>query len=182
MEGKSKRYLGSNEVFVYVRGSDKPAIIDWECVEILKGYGFYLCDGYVARIERGDNRNGVKHFLHHLIVGKPEGNDQIVAFVSGDRFDCRVANLHFEDSKDAHSWQYGMSGIHPANTSGYKGVHWCKQKGKWLAEHKHKRKRVLQEWYDDPEEAARAYDRALVKYKGPYAKTNKMMGLIDDAT
>ena len=60
------------------------------------------------------------------------------------------------------------------NTSGYKGVSWAADRGKWVA--------VIcvdkcQRWlgaFDDPAEAAIAYNEAALRYHGEFARLNEV--------
>jgi hypothetical protein len=59
------------------------------------------------------------------------------------------------------------------NTSGYKGVHWAKNVGKWWAYiHVDGAYKNLG-YFTSKEDAARAYDEAAVKYYGEFAFLNK---------
>lgn len=59
-----------------------------------------------------------------------------------------------------------------SNTSGYRGVTHVKRGGKWQASYRHGDKLLYLGRYDTPEEAARAYDRAVIGIKGNHAITN----------
>lgn len=65
------------------------------------------------------------------------------------------------------------------NSSGFKGVSWCAQSGKWSAHIRpfnHKLKHLG--YFDSRIEAAKAYDSAALEHFGEFARTNKMMGLL----
>ena len=49
------------------------------------------------------------------------------------------------------------------NSSGYLGVHWSKDRGKWVAQISHKGKRIYLGGYETPEEAYNAYLKAKAK-------------------
>lgn len=69
-------------------------------------------------------------------------------------------------------------GLRSDNTSGFKGVSWINREQKWYAQISIKGKYYSLGYFDDPREAARAYDRAAVDLHGEFAKTNKMLGLL----
>lgn len=63
----------------------------------------------------------------------------------------------------------------PPTTSKYKGVSWCKQKGKWrvrIMANKDTRKEIHLGFFDDEEEAAETYNIAAVKYFKEHAVIN----------
>lgn len=65
--------------------------------------------------------------------------------------------------------------IRTDNTSGFKGVTWRKDLGKWNAFIEIKTKRIHLGYFTDPMEAACAYDMAAVKYFGEFAHCNFAM-------
>jgi len=64
------------------------------------------------------------------------------------------------------------------NTSGRRGVRWHKASRKWQSRIKHKEREYHIGYFDDLDEAARAYDKKAVELYGDSAKTNESMGLI----
>ena len=70
--------------------------------------------------------------------------------------------------------------INTDNTSGFKGVVWSKASKRWRATIKVNRRKMHLGYYEDLKEAARAYDMAALKHHGEYAKTNKMLGLLNN--
>lgn len=65
------------------------------------------------------------------------------------------------------------------NTSGYKGVWWAKDRNKFRAEFYYKGQRYSLGSFDDPREAARAYDKKALEIVPEYVLTNKMLGLLN---
>lgn len=61
------------------------------------------------------------------------------------------------------------------NTSGYKGVHWCKQTSSWMARIEADNIRLYLGRFSTALEAANAYDAAALKYHKDFALTNAMI-------
>lgn len=62
------------------------------------------------------------------------------------------------------------------SASGYKGVSWHAKVGKWIAGIKVNQKRINLGYFDNPQDAARAYDAAAEEHFGEFAKTNSDLG------
>ncbi len=118
--------------------------------------------------------NGVakSRMLHRLIMqpdilsGAP--SDHIrrqVDHINGDRLDNRRSNLRWSTM----SQNQANRGPTKKNTSGFKGVSWCKEKRKWAARIQVQNKMVNLGRYDEIEDAVSAYRNAAVNYFGEYA-------------
>jgi hypothetical protein len=104
--------------------------------------------------------------MHHLVMGV--GNDALVDHVNRNGLDNRRANLRF-----ATSSQNAMNRKRQSNnTSGFKGVTWNKLTRQWQAmiQVNHKLERIG--FFDNPEDAARAYDAAARMRFGEFARLN----------
>ena len=103
--------------------------------------------------------------LHRLLLGNPSG---VVDHVNGDPSDNRRINL-----RCATQHQNTQNCSTPRNsTTGFKGVCFDKTKKKYMAHiHPNGRMKFLG-YYDDPIEAAKAYDKAAAFYFGDFAKPN----------
>jgi HNH endonuclease/AP2 domain-containing protein len=62
-----------------------------------------------------------------------------------------------------------------SNTSGYRGVTQIKRSGKWQASYRNGKKLLYLGTYDTAEDAAKAYDRAVIRLKGDRATTNFLL-------
>lgn len=104
--------------------------------------------------------------MHRLILDAPKG--KMVDHISGDCLDNRRENIrvvsHQENSLNRR--------IQKDNTSGFKGVHWNKQSGKWTACIQKGRVSFFLGYFVEREEAARAYDEAASKLHGEFARLN----------
>jgi hypothetical protein len=104
-------------------------------------------------------------FLHRFLANCQHGK-QIVDHISGNTLDNRQENLRIctitENNRNCHK--------NKRNTSGYKGVHWNKEKRKWKAAIKVNRKLIFLGLFDDLEEAYEAYVAASKKYHGEFGR------------
>jgi hypothetical protein len=114
-----------------------------------------------------DKKNGKKKeiFLHRFLADCQHGK-QIVDHISGNTLDNRQENLRIctitENNRNCR--------MNKKNTSGYKGVHWDKERRKWKAVIKVNRKTILLGRFDDPEKAYEAYVAASKKYHGDFGR------------
>ncbi len=93
--------------------------------------------------------------------------EQDIDHIDGNRTNNRIENLR----EATRSQNNGNSKIARNNTSGYKGVQWCKTTKKWRSVIWINNKRKCLGRYDDIENAAKAYHEAAIVYFGVYAKT-----------
>lgn len=111
-------------------------------------------------------------YMHRQIMNI-ENNFQI-DHINNDGLDNRRENLRVCTLKENQHNQR----ISSRNTTGYKGVHKCRNKGlvsdKWTASIKSKYIGM----FDSPIKAALAYDNMAIKLFGEFAKTNKSLGLL----
>lgn len=117
---------------------------------------------YAARSVRASAGWTVER-MHSFLTGWP-----FVDHVNGDGLDNRRANLR----RATPSQNCANKGTPANNTSGFKGVSWHKATGRWRAYVGGSRDRQELGFFDDIEEAARAYDAAAIARYGEFARPN----------
>jgi len=137
------------------------AQIDIEDVEKVSAYRWVMAHGYVKK-------NRPSEYLHQFLIGKQTGyvNDHI----NRDPLDNRKSNLRFLK----HSENLCNRGLPQNNTSGYKGVSFSNKRGKWCSfiHLKNIAERYVGT-FNNPVDAAVAYNNAMKKYVGDVAWLNQ---------
>jgi hypothetical protein len=104
--------------------------------------------------------------LHREIMNAPKG--LVVDHINGDSLDNRRANLRLA----THSQNSCNKRKRKNTTSQFRGVCFCKAKGKWDANINLAGKRIWLGSFDSEIEAGKAYDVAAKKYHGEFARLN----------
>jgi hypothetical protein len=105
-------------------------------------------------------------FLHRFILNAPRGME--VDHRNRNGIDCRRNNIRLATTAQNQA----NRGRTQANRSGYKGVSWSEQRRKWLVQITCNGERRHVGRFDDPTEAALAYDRAARDAFGAFARLN----------
>jgi HNH endonuclease/AP2 domain len=137
---------------------DLVASIRWSASSANRIAGGFYAIGWDKRLKR-------KFYMHRLIYGAKPG--EMVDHINGDPLDNRRANLrlcnHTQNCGNSR-WAVGRSG--------YRGVEFQKNTGKWRAYISIKGKSVHLGSVTSKEEAARLYDAAAVGHFGEFATLN----------
>jgi hypothetical protein len=137
------------------------AMIDDEDFELVSRYVWHISYyGYAI--------SGII-FMHRLILGLSVW-DTSVDHINGNKLDNHKSNLR----KCTVAQNIYNSKICSRNKSGYKGVYWNKEKGKWSAQIKYNRKSMHIGYFKNKNDAALAYNRMALRFFGEFARLNNV--------
>ena len=140
----------------------KIAIVDDEDFELVIQYKWRSHKGRNTFYARSDKVG----YLHKFIMSPDQGMQ--IDHRDGNGLNCIRSNLRIATcSQNATN-----AGVRKNNTSGYKGVHFKKNEGKYEAYITYNGKRIGLGLYEDSRDAAHAYDHAAREYFGEFSKTN----------
>jgi len=141
----------------------KDVILDPEDEHLRKFFNVY--NGRLAAVRR---RNGRTEYMHRVITSAPTG--MFVDHINGNPLDNRRSNLRVCTNAE----NLRNRGKTRANTSGYKGVWFNKIANFWYAALTVDGCVKNLGNYSTAEAAALAYNKAVKKYHGNFAKLNKV--------
>jgi len=129
---------------------------------------------WCAKLEHGDFyvvRNGPRPMhgriaMHREITNAQKG--MVVDHINGNTLDNQRFNLRV-CTQGENTRNRAMS---KNNTTGFKGVIWVRERNKYAAQITVNRKCKRIGYFNDPVEAAKAYDDAAKKYHGEFANIN----------
>jgi len=138
----------------------------------LRGYEWFAKKGrntfYArGRVAGGKGKKEALIYMHQEIIEVPKG--MVIDHINHDGMDNRRANLRAATHSQNMCHRKKRSG---ATHSKYKGVCWKKENRKWVAIIGFEKKRIHLGYFRSEIEAARAYDRAAMKYHGEFASLN----------
>lgn len=107
-------------------------------------------------------------YMHRVIMKAPKGKH--IDHINSDGLDNRKCNLRFCNNSQNHM----NVGLRSDNTSGYKGVSYSKGIKKWSSKIWKDGKSIFLGYFDDKDDAARAYNRAAESLFGDFASLNKI--------
>ena len=156
------------EIILYNNKCEEVArtIIDAEDVERVNGYKWHMNgQGYAATRPKGEI---IK--LQHLITNVSANYNNQIDHKDRDRLNNRKSNFRFCTQADNAK----NSTMPTNNTSGFKGVSWLKNNKKWRARITLDNELISLGLFKDILNAARAYNKAALKYHGEFACLNKL--------
>lgn len=143
--------------------SGRSFLIDYKDFHLVRSFRWSVSrEGYVLGYVPG----GKNIKLHRLLMGAKPG--EVVDHVNGNPADCRRANLRITTQRQN---TYNTK-LPKSSTTGYKGVCFDKRKNRYMAHIHPNRTMVFLGYYEKPEEATVAYDKAASFYFGKYARLN----------
>lgn len=119
------------------------------------------------RVAGGKGKEGTLIYIHQEIIEVPRG--MVVDHINHDGMDNRRANLRAATHSQNLRNRKKTSG---ATQSKYKGVCWKKGNRKWQARIGFENKEIYLGCFKNEIDAAKAYDRAAMKYHGEFASLN----------
>jgi len=154
------------------------ALAGWPCITLPTGQQVLVDPGDLAAVSRHTwgvtqenyvraTIDGERVFLHRWLTGAGAG--QVVDHVNGDPLDNRRSNLRVCTTAQNLANKKRPS----TNTSGYKGVVWRPSRGKWEAAIQPRSGYRFLGRFDDPWEAAQAYNAAAIELYGEFARLNE---------
>ena len=110
--------------------------------------------------------------MHRLLIKISKGFE--TDHINRNKLDNRKVNLR-RVNRSQNSINISLRSN---NVSGFKGVHWNKQRNKWRVKLNVNKKEIYLGLYVTQEEAALAYNQAAQKYFGEFAFLNQIGGVV----
>ncbi len=140
------------------------ALVDEMDFEVLSRWKWQYASGYAVHSTHASGHS-VQLKMHRFLTEAKRG--EIVDHIDGDRLNNCRANLRIVSS--SVNAQNRMNEAHLEN---FKGVYFCRQKEKYVSSITVNGHKKTLGYFDDPIQAALAYDVAAVEWFGKDAATN----------
>lgn len=138
----------------------KVALVDDEDFDWVNQFKWYACKGrrrFYGRRTRAKAEGGGKQLLHHFICPKWKFIDH----KNGNGLDNQKENLR-ASSTAQNLRAYCLKAV--GRTSRFRGVSWGRRDEKWAAGIRVSPKKVFLGYFDKEEDAAKAFDRAAIRF------------------
>lgn len=154
----TKQILLTRWKIALVDNDDYDWLSEWTWAAYLNSGKWYAC-------QSKKNYSRVTVPMHRVIMDAPKG--MVVDHINGDGLDNRRANLRICTTAE----NMRNRGLPSNNTSGYKGV-FIQKNGKSNAHIQLNRKLIHLGMFNNPVDAAHAYDEAAKRLFGEFANLN----------
>lgn len=134
---------------------EKASTYEWKAYWNPRGKCYYVAA----------NENGLTIYLHRILMNAQ--HKQVVDHKNRNTLDNQKENLRLTTQQKNSFNQRGKG-----SNSGFKGVSYLKERGKFYASIMHNRKSIGLGRFGTAEEAARAYDDAAIRLFGEFALLN----------
>ena len=148
----------------------KVALVDDADFDWLSHYNWNVIEVYRGRFYAvRDSSLGINAFMHRVIMDATPG--LTVDHIDGNGLNNQRSNLRLctasqnQSNRAKPKWKSGCS-------SGFKGVHWYPSQRKWECQICANGRRVHLGYFEDPREAAAAYNEAAKRLHGEFAFQN----------
>lgn len=143
----------------------KFAIVDDEDFEKVSVYKWRFDGRYATTVI--DKESQRKVYMHRLITNAATG--ELIDHKNGDRLDNRKENLRIASFRE----NAANCRLHAHNTTGYKGVYrFSRGNKRWRASITFNDKQLSLGYYDNPIDAAKAYNAKALELFGEFARLN----------
>lgn len=150
--------------------SESFCLLDDEDYERFKKHVWRLLGaGYVSRGTALKNGKQKTLYIHRLILNAKD--NERIDHINRNKLDNRKENLRFCSHVQNHQ---NISKFKGNWTSRYKGVHWDKRRKSWRARIKVNGKEIYLGRFINEIDAAKAYNRASIKYHKKFACLNEI--------
>lgn len=141
-------------------------VIDAKDVSLVSSYSWYAEEKKTTVYAKTSYRDGEKYksiFMHRLLLRPDDG--KFCDHIDHDGLNNRRSNLRVCTIRE----NLANSRLRATSSSGYKGVYWEKDRGKWRAQIGFNGKKIKLGRYDTPEEAHKAYVKASQELYGEFS-------------
>jgi hypothetical protein len=145
------------------------ALVDDDMYEYLSNWNWYFDRGYARRMSTKDEGKRRVIHMHRVILQPKKGLD--IDHINGNRLDNRRINLRYATRSQNNMNRFARC---VTSKSPYKGVCWRAHAKRWKAYIKINKTQIHIGYFTTAEKAAKAYNKAAIKYFGEFANLNSL--------